>query len=403
MLELAGVVVSFVLILYLVNRKVHLAYAMLASSLALLITSPLGVVGGAEVAWRSAVARETLEFVLTISLVGVLARLMQEFGLLPAMVDALVGLLRSTRAALVAVPGLVGLLPVMGGAVISAPLVDRLSDRLEYGPEHRAAINLVFRHCWFFVYPFGSSLILLSGLSGIPVGQIAAYQWPITVAAAVSGYLLLLRGGRAEPPPEKAWNPWRELRVFMISGGPLLLSLALALALAAPLYLAIMAGIVLALLLSRGHPQCSLSTVWRGVDRKLAAAMIGVMVFRGLIQGGGVIEKLIMSVSGNGLHPAVFFALVPLAVGLVSASQTTSVAICYPLLMPLLRPGDPVVPYTSLLFAATFISYFGSPLHMCQILTLEHFRCRALGVYRMYWPYLLAIAVTALALFFTRT
>jgi hypothetical protein len=65
----------------------------------------------------------------------------------------------------------------------------------------------------------------------------------------------------------------------------------------------------------------------------------------------------------------------------------------------MLRPGDPLVPYISLMFTATFLAYFGSPLHMCQILTLEHFKCRILAVYRSYWPFLLAIAGTAAVLF----
>jgi hypothetical protein len=51
------------------------------------------------------------------------------------------------------------------------------------------------------------------------------------------------------------------------------------------------------------------------------------------------------------------------------------------------------------MFTVTFLSYFGSPLHMCQILTLEHFKCRILTVYRSYWPFLLAVAGTTAALF----
>jgi integral membrane protein (TIGR00529 family) len=402
LLEIAGVAVSFVLILCLVNRKVHLVYAMFAAAGALLVTSPLGIGPGLRVAWQAAVARQTLEFALTVSLIGALARLMQEFGLLGQMVDALVRVLRSTKAALVAVPGLIGLLPVLGGAVISAPLVDRLSDRLGYSPERRSAVNLVFRHSWFFIYPFGPSLILTSQLSGLTVGELAGYQWPITLVALIAGYLLLLRDGNREDAPAEPWNPARDIPAFLVAGGPLLLSLTLALIGRLPLYAALAAGILLALALGRRHPKRRWQTALRGVDYKLAAAMIGVMVFRSLMQSGGAIQRVVMSASGNGWPPAVFFAAAPLLVGLISASQSTSVAICYPLLMPMLRPGDPVLPYASLVFVSTFVAYFGSPLHMCQILTLEHFRCRVLAVYRVYWPYLVAIGVTAAALFALR-
>ncbi len=399
MLEIAGVIVAFGLILYLVNRKVHLMYAMAAASLALGLTSRVGPVRAAQVAWQSAVAWQTIEFALTVALIGLLARLMQEFDLLGQMVDALVRLLRSTRAALVAIPGLIGLMPVLGGAVISAPLVDRLAERLDYTRERKAAINLVFRHIWFFIYPFGPSLILASQLTNVSIQRIAAYQWPITLVGGVAGYLLLLRDGPRETAQAETWNPWRDLPRFLLTGGPLLLSLALALVLNWPLYLSLLGGIALATALGYRHGRLEPAIFYRGIDRKLVAAMVGVMVFRGLMQAGGTVERIVLALAGNGWHPAVFFIIVPVLVGLVSASQSTSVAICFPLLMPMLKAGDPIVPYTSLMFTATFLAYFGSPLHMCQVLTLEHFRCRILAIYRVYWPFLLAVAATSGVLF----
>jgi len=399
MLQIIGVIAAFVLILVLVNRKVHLMYAMGAACLALALTSSIGVSAALGVAWRSAIARPTIEFALTVALIGLLARLMQTFDLLSRMVDALVKLLRSTRAALVAVPGIIGLLPVLGGAVISAPLVDRLADRLEYSPDRRAAINLVFRHIWFFVYPFGPSLILASQLSGVSVQSLGAHQWPIMVVGGLVGYWWLLRPGPREPAQTEPWNPGRDLPAFLINGGPLLLSLALALVVHLPLYLSLLGGIVLAALLGSGHNKFGAATFWRGIDWRLVASMFFVMIFRGLMEAGGVVAGVVASLAANGWPTAVFFAVIPLLVGLISASQSTSIAICFPLLMPMLRPGDPLLPYVSLMFTATFLAYFGSPLHMCQILTLEHFKCRILSVYKSYWPFILSIAGTAAVLF----
>lgn len=398
MLQIAGVIAAFTLILVLVNRKVHLMYAMGAACLAMALTSSIGVGAALGVAWRAATARSTVEFAVTVAMIGLLARLMQDFDLLGRMVDSLVRLLRSTRAALVAVPGLIGLLPVLGGAVISAPLVDRLADRLSYGADRRAAINLVFRHIWFFVYPFGPSLILAAQLSGVTVQQLAAHQWPIMVVGGAVGYWWLLRPGPPEPAPTEPWNPGRDLPAFVINGGPLLVSLALALVARLPLYMALLCGIGLATVLGRGHERFRPLTFYRGVDWRLVASMLLVMVFRGLMEVGGVVSGLVTRLTDNGWPTAAFFAVVPLLVGLVSASQSTSVAICFPLLLPMLRPGDPYVPYVSLMFTVTFLAYFGSPLHMCQILTLEHFKCRILAVYRAYWPFLLSVAATAAVL-----
>ena len=87
---------------------------------------------------------------------------MNATGYLDKMVQGLQGFLGNLKASIMVVPALVGSMPVLGGAAVSAPLVDKLGEGLHLSPDRKAAINLVFRHGMFFVFPFSPTDIYKS-------------------------------------------------------------------------------------------------------------------------------------------------------------------------------------------------------------------------------------------------
>jgi len=86
-------------------------------------------------------------------------------------------------------------------------------------------------------------------------------------------------------------------------------------------------------------------------------------------------------------------------VSMVSANHNTTLGIAYPMIFALISPGE-VMAYAVLIFAASFVAYFWSPLHLCQILTLEYCKVSLPQVYREYVWVLLALAASAWGLFY---
>ncbi len=390
MQQLLGLAGAFVVIIFMVNRKYSLTAAMLCGSALMAITSGLPPAQLGRIVWESLANRTTLELMGVAAAITALTGILTRYSLLDRMVNALTNLLRNPKAALMAVPALIGCLPVMGGAIMSAPMVGSLGDRLGMTAAQKSAANLVFRHAWFFVFPFMPSMILASRMADVSVYQIIRAQLLLTPAALIAGYFCLLRRlspRREEPVRSISWTT--HLKEMLFYGSPLLVSLFLSVALGIPIALALLVGMAAAvgLVYKQGF---HLSTLYKSVDLKLVAAMASIMVFRGLVQNGGAVSGLVQSFLSWGIPAELLLVALPMAVGIASASQSTTLGITLPLLLPLL-PQANRASYVMLVYASSFVAYFGSPLHLCQVLSNEYFGVRLGEVYRAYWPVLLAI------------
>lgn len=413
-MELSGIFVTLLVIVVLTVRRVPLSYTMLTGSLLLAVflrKTPGQVL---EAVVKTLLDRGTIELVLAVVLIGVLGKVMGELGQMARMVDSLAGLLGNPRLAIAAAPALVGLLPVFGGAYISAPMVDRLGEQLHLSPERRTAVNLVFRHALHFAWPLVPSMIITSQLAGVTVPQIVLYQLPLSLVVAVWSYIVLLHGvarpalswkrrrtTELEPAAVKSRSPslplrlvsgsnevwskrWLAGREFLFHSSPLLLSLILALVLKVPLYLALLAGVFLALYQGRTGWK-GLALAWRGVDLNLAVGVYGIMLLREIMGQPQALLHLVEKMVAAGVPLFVILLGVPGLLGLATAAQTATVGITIPLLLPIaLAAGGDRLASTILIYISSYMSYYISPLHLCQALSLEYFGSRLAGLYREY-------------------
>lgn len=381
--EWLGIVCAFAVVVVLVGRMVPLGPAVLAGAGIVGMSLGLGLGGTLRLLGSAMVSPDAVELALLMALITLLNRLLQEFGLLEAMIAALTGLLRSTRLSLVAVPSVIGLLPVPGAAIISAPLVDNLGSGLGLSATSKAAINIVFRHAWFFVFPFMPSLILAARLAGLSVYRLGHSMLPLTLVVLVSGYLTYLHR-LTDLPPASAHGGRCELgRTLLVTGSPILLSLGLSLLGGLPLPVSLVFGVGLALYLGRRHPRFSLGLLGRGIDYGMVLAMPAIIAFRTVIAEAEVIGELVRSLVDGGLPLLVLAFLLPAVIGFTSASHTTAIGVTFPLILPLVAArAQPAL--AVLMFTAGYFTYIISPLHLCQILTMQYFRVKLGPLYREY-------------------
>lgn len=416
-MELASLAVGFVVIVGMVMRKRPLGLAMLAGTLVAGIGTGLGPAWLARTWARSVVARDTLELAAMVGFITLLSQIMSVSGLHDRLVAATIRLLRSAKLAVMVIPPLIGAMPIPGGAIVSAPLLDRPADALGLSQSRKAAINLIFRHANFFVLPFSSSLVLGAQLIGTDVYHFISRLWPLAVATWVVGYLTLVRDARPvassratgsdAPGAETAagldhpdWGARAGAgREFLLSASPILFALAVGLALPVPFWMAVASANLLALGLSWRSYHWTGAGLARGVDIKLVMAMFGIMGFRGVVVAGGGLSQLAGILEGTGVPlPVVGFGLA-LLISIVSANHNTTLGIVYPMILPLVGP-EQVMAYAVLMFAASYVAYMASPLHLCQIMTNQHCRTTLPAAFREYYPSLLAVAVAGWALFY---
>jgi len=148
-----GRVAAFVAIVMLVQRKVQVGLALLIGAAIVGLSSGKGLGTLFSITMESLVNPNSVQLILTLGVISLLGHVLQEGGVLVKIMGLLQVTLRSTKLTIMLVPSLIGTLIVAGGAIMSAPTVEKLGAALELPRERMAAINLVFRHPWFFVYP----------------------------------------------------------------------------------------------------------------------------------------------------------------------------------------------------------------------------------------------------------
>lgn len=376
-----------------------LGYVMFVASGALAVTSQQQIGFLFREATKAVGSRDTIELAGVVMLIGLLSSVMNRYGMLDQMCDSISKAMYSVKPAISVIPAFVGAMPAIGGAIISAPMVDKLGNVLEMTPSRKAAANVVFRHMLFFIYPFAPSLILSARLSGLSVNELIRAMFPFAIVFWGIGYFVFLY--RA-PEVSSSFDPghrrehWQR---FLVSTSPILASLLMAMVLGVPFYLALVLGIALALYLCRSHQDYDLLFLFRSINWKMGLAMVGIMVFRTMIQNAGIIGKTVSGIQQLGIPISLVFFVIPFAVGLTSASQSTTVGITFPLLLPLVPRGENLLAYVMLLYVSSFTSYFSSPLHLCTMLTNEYFKVKFVDTTRQCVPVMLGVVLTLTGLF----
>ena len=439
MLQLIVFALAFTLILVLVSRRVSLGLALLIASIMVGLSMGRGVVEPLLVMLRALIESDTIELAVTVCFITLLSRQMRDFGLLDRMVRSFSAITRSARVSMVIIPGILGCLAVPGGAIISAPIVDSLGDQIALDSRRKAAVNVIFRHAWFFIFPFNPSMVLCARLTGVDAFEIIRVLWPLTLAAIIAGLLVTVRpgwrfrrraaaggargtpaagaaapdvaAGAAAPDVAAALEPQPGLALlvgrFAVGSAPLALALTLYLGWGVLLPLSLLLGLLLGFVIAAGERELTLtralSTLRHGIEPSLVLAMIGIMVFKSVVTKLDAIPALVQALLGGGLPPLVLLFGLPGIIGLTSGAQSSAVGVAVPVLLGTATSLDQQIVYASVIYSAALLSYFLSPLHLCQTLTAEHFHVRLSSLYRYYVPFTVMItAGTALIYFLYR-
>jgi len=405
--QLVGVALSFLVIMYFSMKRVSLGRVMFAATLIMALTSGIPAPKVWETLWSSFKDRTTLELAAAVLSIGVFSSIMQNMGFLDRLVAGLSGFLGDPKPTLMAVPALIGTMPVLGGAAVSAPLVDKLGDSLSLSPDRKAALNLVFRHGMFFVFPFSPGLILTSKITGFSVTSLISKLWPMSVAIWGIGYLALLRRVPDSPSLTRSREETSAMSTpkgflesvkmrgsrfgeFLRYGAPLLIALTISLLLKPALWVALSIGSLLAVILGIWERKTlpSPQAILQGANLSQAVAMFWIMAFKSFVTISPVFPRLVYMAGTGGVSPVAMALLIPLVFGFGSASQTTTVGVLLPILVPADASQAARLYSTAIIYTSSFMAYFASPLHLCQVLTCQYFGIDISKAYRQYWPVL---------------
>ncbi|MDQ7797460.1 MAG: DUF401 family protein [Candidatus Edwardsbacteria bacterium] len=400
MLIILKILLIFALIVFLLWRRWPLGPVMLLASLSLGL---LFTVSPGDM-WRSAL-RAALDFettiylVIVLYLIAILENLLRTGGLLARMVGALKVLFRDHRLVASFMPAFIGFLPSAGGAMFSAPLVREATQHMELSPGRKTFINYWYRHIWEAVFPLYPGLLLAAVLAGRPVADLIYKQWPYAAGAIVIGWLVGWRGVKRDRWDQAAdyKRAWRDVLLTM---SPVLFVIVSVLAfkfdLALMTALAV-AGLALGL---RYQMRKIPGLLWDSFKPMTLLLIVGVMVFKGMLETSGAIAALPGILLGGGVPTVVIISLLPFLVGLLTGISQGYVAVAFPLLLGIFGSPTGSLNWYVLAFVAGLGGVLVSPSHLCLALTREYFKANWGQVYRYLMPASAGIVLLGFLLYY---
>ncbi len=394
-LVLVKLVLAIVLLLVLVIRKVKPEIAMVAAGLFLMIIclqkpADYLAVGKAFVTNTSVYTTG-----LTILGISILSNVMGKSGMMTKMVTNLEEAVNNKKLTLMITPFLIGLLAVVGGAFISCPLVDEISKDLDIKQERKAAINLAFRHCLHLMYPMSNVVYLTVALVGCTTGDLLKLTAPLAIANAVICYLLFIRDIKL-PPKEKDpnVNRWKSFLLFLLNVAPIVVALVLTVAfkvlMPISLLVAVVLAVVIANLQSDTKPKGNyLEFLFKGVKISTILVVLAALLLKEVISSIEAINVALTGLANLGMPVEIILFIMCLLTALPTGNAATSIAVATPIAISFSTSLAQSTLFAALVMGLSYVSYYFSPVHMCQLLTIEYFKTDVgslMKEYRFYIP-----------------
>jgi len=386
--------ISIFITLFLVSRKLNIGYSLITGSFLLALLNGRSLSRILEIFIQTLTESTTISLAATIALITVLAHLLEKFFILDRMIVALEKMLRSAKATILIAPAIMGTLLVTGGALMSCPIVGNLGDRLSIPGDRKASINLVFRHALYFVFPISPTIILASEIGDFKVLDFIKLQLPIALALYIFGYFFFLKDYK-EPKAEKI-NLSQYLQAvieFFIYALPILISLFGVILFKLPFYVSLIGGLCISITInlydkkqdSKYDTKENLfKTMYNGIKLPMVIAIVGIMLYKNVVNDIDEIFVFLNSLLDNGMPLELIIFISTAIICFPLASVNPGIAILFPMILPLAPNYETKLLYAMFIYTSSFIFYYISPLHMCQVLTLEYFNVKLMKLYRNY-------------------
>ncbi len=420
-LNLLGIIVSFVIILILIRMKFNFGLSLILGSFVLGIFSlqtiepieiPKAFVEASIYSFKEGqIVTETIELAILMTLIFVLAKCMQETGAIKKLIDSLRTFF-SRGGILGAIPAVYGLMPVPGGALFSAPLIDEEGGKYDLDKNQKNFLNVWFRHIWFPIYPISSAMILICSekFSDINIYNLIIVNAPAFIASIVIGLILLKLFIKKEPKQQpKRAKDYSGLIYLIPPILPLLFYTVLqffGVLQIRSFLIGVVFSIFLVFLITHISWADYMHIIKKSLTWKLALAIFGIMIFREMFITSEA-NILIANIMNSFSFPAlIMIILIPLIIGLLTGYNLGAVALSYPLVQPFFEFTEiSLIGLTSIIFISSLVGYLISPIHLCNVLSSDYLKTDTTRMYKMYIPaalFLLLIQTTIIIFVFAQ-
>ena len=401
MYQLFAIAISFSIIPILIKKKVKLSITLLITAGVLAIVSNIGFGKIYYAALEVFINPASLATIFTVTIVGLLGGLMGHYNILGKTVSALENIIRNKRNVLMLIPALVGLLIIPGGALLSAPFIKDLGEDLKVPTERRVVINLVFRHIAQFIMPYSTGfLIILSSFPQINIFRIIAYNIVFVSSLLVAGYFLFIKDIEVEITSKRK-DPFKNIMKLLLYTSPIYVPVIINAITGWDFYITLLFSIVIIYFLS--DRKDFIKSFLQSINWQIILTIIAILMIKEIIlkmDGLLMIFNSMLNNSESIVYTLFIFLITAIFFGMITGSQEVAIAVILPMLAQLDIGNKALYTYIYFIYVASFMGYYFSPLHLCQVFTIEVMGARTGDVYREYRKYAAFMFVILIGTFF---
>jgi len=409
MLNVLGVVVAFVVIILLINKKFNFGVSLILGSLILgifslqtieLVDIPKAFIEASIYSFNDQqIVTETIELVFLLMLIYILAKCMQETEAIKKLIDSLRTFF-SKGGTLGVIPAVYGLMPVPGGALFSAPMISEEGKKYLLKKNQKNFLNVWFRHIWFPIYPISSAMILICSekFSNINIYHLILVNIPAFIASIIIGIIYLKKFiKKASIQQTKSEKNYTGLIYLLPPIVPLFFYGVLQF-FDFPQIRSFLIGVVFSIIFLYFLIKISfkeyIQIIKKSITWKLALAIFGIMIFREMFDVSKA-NILIADMIGRLPFPALLIIIViPLLLGLLTGYNLGAIALSYFLVEPFFSfTGINIIGLTSIIFISSLVGYLISPIHLCNVLSSEYLKTDTTRMYKMYIPAAISLLI----------
>ena len=409
MQQFAGIIIAFIMLLVMLKcwpkifkgKKAPLGPVLFMTGLIMAVIAGLSVSTMTGSFVNIFTTFSTLQTLIVVIDIGILGNLLKQYGILERIVKALGQLIPSQKILIMILPALMGLLPVPGGAFLSVPFVDSLGDKLKLPGEKKAVINLYFRHISMFILPYNTTMLTIASiLPAVSIYRLIGIAAPFGLTLIGGAYFFYVRSAQADKA-EHSGVQLGALKDVLLYLSPIYMAVLFNTVCRMQMHISLLICILLTFFLIGKDKSEYINHVIKGINIDTLIMMIGVYYMQNIIKNLDVVMSSVGTVL-VGQSVIGFMIIVPivgLAFGLSTGLSLVPMGILLPFVAAMNLPVMTQTVYSLYILMWSFLGYYFSPFHLCQLLSIKYIGCDTKDVYRQHMKMMPVLYIAAIAIF----
>ena len=343
----------------------------------------------------------TLQTLIVVVEIGVLGSILKKYGILERIVRALEQLIPSKKALIMILPGIMGMLPVPGGAFLSAPFVDQLGTELKMSGEQKSVVNLYFRHFAMFVLPYNTTILTIgSVMPDLNIYSLIGLNLGFVVLLLAGAWFFYVRTA-PDVKAEQSGSKGKALLDVLMYMSPIYMAMVFNVVFGFDMYLAVFCCILLTFFLIGKDKSEYLKSAAAGFGVDTLLMLVGVYFMQNIVKNLDYVMSSVgtLLVGDSILTFILIVPLVGMAFGLSTGISMVPLGML-PFIAGMDLPGMSQTVYAFYILVWSFLGYYFSPFHLCQLLTIKAMGCASGDVYKQHLRMMPVLAIGAVLLFF---